>query len=346
MTYELSYLQAVEPEALPRDRDVDVFVHEELDGQGFNEVSLSAETPEQIVAYVREFWGDDDEKWFAEYVVARIERVGTPAELAKALRDAEATGDQDTATEVLNVICARLNLPLDQTEQGLTREASLQVDAFVAANLPADYAAQGPPESYKMTHQELLAKRAQMPPYDVWRFDRDSGGGLRCAPEASAGIPPTTEQEETKMATATPAKKKTAPATRSSAGAEARSKKATTESVPAIQETLLGLLERELGVPVEKKPNASKTYTRLQVDGKTFAYVFPPRSNGLALKIPKQLLGVFADLPKGHGFKKTGWGLTRTVTKAAEAPTVAKALAAAAAAATRKPEDGQQADAA
>jgi hypothetical protein len=54
------------------------------------------------------------------------------------------------------------------------------------------------------------------------------------------------------------------------------------------------------------------------------------------VKIPKNLVEIEASLPAGHGFKRTGWGLTRTIKHASEAPKAAQALAVAAAAATKE----------
>lgn len=67
-------LQACEPEALDWHRpDVVLFLHDGLDSMGFNRVTVTADTHEALISYVREFWGDDDEEWFAEYVVGRID---------------------------------------------------------------------------------------------------------------------------------------------------------------------------------------------------------------------------------------------------------------------------------
>lgn len=109
------------------------------------------------------------------------------------------------------------------------------------------------------------------------------------------------------------------------------------ESGTALLDTLYKLLESELGHEPTKAPNKSETYTRLLVGSKAYAYIFPPADSRLAVKIPKQLLAVERDLPKSHGFKRTGWGLTRSVTKASELPVVAKALAVAAAAVAPQP---------
>lgn len=55
----VEWLQAVEPSALPRDGVVTVFEHDEVDGQGFPTVTLTASSRGSLVAYVRRFWGDE-----------------------------------------------------------------------------------------------------------------------------------------------------------------------------------------------------------------------------------------------------------------------------------------------
>lgn len=114
-----------------------------------------------------------------------------------------------------------------------------------------------------------------------------------------------------------------APRARSSAPPAA---KAPAEKGSAILDALYSALKAD-GVAFDKSPNKSGSYTRLRVDGKAFAYIFPPRPGSVAVKIPKQLLEVESKLPKGHGFKRTGWGLTRTLSTAKDVPAVAKALA-------------------
>jgi hypothetical protein len=105
---------------------------------------------------------------------------------------------------------------------------------------------------------------------------------------------------------------------------------AKSEQGEALLDTLYKRLE-DAGVEFEKSPNKSQTYTRLRVNGKAFAYIFPPRPNSVAVKIPKQLLDVEKSLPNGHGFKRSNWGLTRTISSASDATVVAKAFKVAAA---------------
>lgn len=147
---------------------------------------------------------------------------------------------------------------------------------------------------------------------------------------------PKTTAASVKPATAKPAatRRRTAAAKDAPvAPAAAVESAATTEAeapADALYEALLGKVREEVE-GVQEKPNTSGTYTRLLTkDGKAFAYVYPPRKAGVALKIPKQLLGVAADLPVGHGFKTTGWGLTRTLKAEAETQVVAKSLGVAA----------------
>lgn len=180
----------------------------------------------------------------------------------------------------------------------------------------------------------------------------DRGGSAASRPvasEASSTRRPGSPRRRTKEENEVPQTKKT----RSSSSAKKRSAitarrssrptVAPTEEAAAepevggeeLYDALLGQV-REAVEGVQEKPNESQTYTRLLVGGKAFAYIFPPRKGGVALKIPKQLLGVERELPAGHGFKVTGWGLTRTVKDKREAPAVAKALAVAATAVGEK----------
>lgn len=81
--YRLSYLQAVEPDALSSVDGILVEVDDELDGMGFPTVDIVAASREEIVEYVRTNWGDDDAAWFREYVVDRI--VEAPLDFAEYL---------------------------------------------------------------------------------------------------------------------------------------------------------------------------------------------------------------------------------------------------------------------
>ena len=57
----------------------------------------------------------------------------TDYDLAVSLRDAENAGSVDDVIDAENAIIARLNLPLDSTEQGLTKEAADALTAFCRA---------------------------------------------------------------------------------------------------------------------------------------------------------------------------------------------------------------------
>lgn len=70
--YRLSYLQAVEPDALPAREGIIVEVDPDLDDMGFPRVDVVARDRDTLIAYVREHWGDDDADWFRQYVVGGI----------------------------------------------------------------------------------------------------------------------------------------------------------------------------------------------------------------------------------------------------------------------------------
>jgi hypothetical protein len=59
-------------------------------------------------------------------------------ELAHALCAAELADDTETTTFVQNEVCARLALPLDETELGLTQHASDMLDGFIRENADSD----------------------------------------------------------------------------------------------------------------------------------------------------------------------------------------------------------------
>ena len=70
--YRLSYLQAVEPEALPAREGLVVEVDADPDDYGFPRVDVVARDRDVLIAYVREHWGDDDADWFRTYVEGRV----------------------------------------------------------------------------------------------------------------------------------------------------------------------------------------------------------------------------------------------------------------------------------
>lgn len=61
----LDGLQACAVEELPRfnEQGVTIFVHPELDSQGFNTVTLMAESPVPLMQFVRTHWGESDQEW-------------------------------------------------------------------------------------------------------------------------------------------------------------------------------------------------------------------------------------------------------------------------------------------
>jgi len=170
------------------------------------------------------------------------------------------------------------------------------------------------------------------------RIDRASSvpaaGTLDGRPDPGQTVPTTKEEkvpEDQTGKTTSPkrrssGKSKTAAVPKPAAKPQAKRQEKGTDLMAALMQQV------EAKVPgMTKATNKSQTMTRLIAsNGKSFAVVFPPRKSGLAVKIPKQLLEVEGELPKGHGFHRTNWGLTRTITKASEAPAVASAFAVAA----------------
>lgn len=191
------------------------------------------------------------------------------------------------------------------------------------------------------------------------RGAEEGDGPLRSAVPSSTrrpGIPPdgeTKEEPEVTEQTTSPKRSSARSSAKKRSAAPARTKKAAAtaavepveavvaepegqQSGDALYQTLLGKI-RETVDGVQVKENKSKTSSRLLTkSGRAFAYIFPPRKGGVALKIPKQLLDVEPELPEGHGFKLTGWGLTRTVKTEPETQIVAEALGVAAKAVAAK----------
>jgi hypothetical protein len=132
---------------------------------------------------------------------------------------------------------------------------------------------------------------------------------------ASEAPPPTTPTKEDSVAENTTTKK--TPQKRQEGG----------EDLAAV--LIAAVKERVAGVEVAT--NASGM-TRLLVGKKAFAYLEKGRATGQPVKIPKPLMAVMESLPAGAGFHETKWGLTRTVSRKADVPKVAHALAIAAAA--------------
>lgn len=162
------------------------------------------------------------------------------------------------------------------------------------------------------------------------------GGGSDPSHRPAESDPPTPERSEmAEQETATKPRSRK-PAAKAEKKKAAAPNDAQAEQGTDLMKALMGVVRETVEGKVEEAPNKSGTYTRLQIAGKTFAYIFPPRAKGLAVKIPKQLLDVEASLPKGHGFHRTTWGLTRTITKPSETASVARAFAVAATAAAPK----------
>lgn len=100
-----------------------------------------------VVSASEEAWSEWDESkvWIPQDLydddglVAAIREVAAKSDdlLARRLREAESAGDADETLLATNDLCWRLAIPPDQTEQGLTAEASEKIDAFVAATLDA-----------------------------------------------------------------------------------------------------------------------------------------------------------------------------------------------------------------
>jgi hypothetical protein len=58
----------------------------------------------------------------------------TDTQVAENLRTAEVSGDTDAMIEWENEICARLDIPLNETEQGLTAHAAALIAKFCRDN--------------------------------------------------------------------------------------------------------------------------------------------------------------------------------------------------------------------
>lgn len=71
--FRVDYIQAVEPDELPKRDGIRIIIEPELDGMGFNRVAVCGESREAVLEYVREAWGDEDPDWFREWIADRIE---------------------------------------------------------------------------------------------------------------------------------------------------------------------------------------------------------------------------------------------------------------------------------
>jgi hypothetical protein len=67
-------MQAVEPDTLEAQHGVRWEITEEADSMGFPRVTVSADKREDLIAYIADQWGaDEDPAWFQEYVLDRVE---------------------------------------------------------------------------------------------------------------------------------------------------------------------------------------------------------------------------------------------------------------------------------
>ena len=71
----VDYIQACEIDCLPQGEGIEIEVEPEVDDMGFHRVAVIGESPEQVIAYVREHWGDDDRAWFHDHIENRIASV-------------------------------------------------------------------------------------------------------------------------------------------------------------------------------------------------------------------------------------------------------------------------------
>lgn len=72
--WQVEYLQCVELELLASVPGIRLELVEN-DWMGFARVDVIGPTREAVIEYVRAEWGDDDEAWFAEYVIGRVREV-------------------------------------------------------------------------------------------------------------------------------------------------------------------------------------------------------------------------------------------------------------------------------
>lgn len=67
-----------------------------------------------------------------------MEPMTTDTRLVSALMQAEIDGETDDIIAAENAICARLDIPLDETEQGLTPEAHRRIRSFVRQHISSN----------------------------------------------------------------------------------------------------------------------------------------------------------------------------------------------------------------
>ncbi len=73
VTFVITSLQAVEPDALQPQDGIVVTLDEAADSMGFPRVNVYGKTREAVIEYARREWGEEDPSWFADYVVARVD---------------------------------------------------------------------------------------------------------------------------------------------------------------------------------------------------------------------------------------------------------------------------------
>jgi hypothetical protein len=118
MTYFVTDLQAVEPEALEQVEGITVEVEPGLDSMGFPRVTVRGETREGLLAYVARQWGDEtgtpsDQDWFDEWVVQRVEQVSeTRTVLVHLNVQVPGTDDRD-ADAIADAVMAALEVGSD-----------------------------------------------------------------------------------------------------------------------------------------------------------------------------------------------------------------------------------------
>lgn len=121
--YRVTALQAVEPDELFRNKpeSVTVDVSDELDGMGFNTVTITAPTEGEVFAFVLNNWGDDAATggWFTEHVVRRLERVDAVPQPTVYVVIDESACTIDERGEVLETVTWGTDGKPDWTDAGI-----------------------------------------------------------------------------------------------------------------------------------------------------------------------------------------------------------------------------------
>lgn len=135
------------------------------------------------------------------------------------------------------------------------------------------------------------------------------------------------EPKEDEMPTAT-RKKKTATRSRSATRRAPATEAAATPK--QVHDALLREIRKAVAGRVETAENATKRYVTLSKAEKSFGLVFAPGARTVGVKILPRTKAKASDLPKGHGFTESKYGLMRSVSSLADVEVVAKAFAIAA----------------